>query len=70
MPTSTTPDRTADEWVLHGFSHPNYLKELGDKARSMIYEKSSLDTAMRDAFRKTRRFLMTAMSMTEDEAIS
>lgn len=61
---------TADEWVLHGFSHPNYLKELGDKARSLIYENSSLDTAMRDAFRKTRRFLMTAMGMTEDEAIS
>lgn len=61
---------TADEWVLHGFSHPNYLRELGDKARSLVYEKSSLDTAMRDAFRKTRRFLMTAMSMTEDEAIS
>lgn len=61
---------TADEWVLHGFSHPNYMKELGEKARSLIYEKSSLDPAMRDAFRKTRRFLMTAMGLTEDEAIS
>ena len=61
---------TPDEWVLHGFSHPNYLKELGDKARSLIYENSSLDTAMRDAFRKTRRFLMTTLGMSEDEAIS
>ncbi|MFT4268741.1 MAG: acetamidase/formamidase family protein, partial [Xenophilus sp.] len=61
---------TADEWVLHGFSHPNYMKDLGEKARSLIYEKSSLDPAMRDAFRKTRRFLMTAMGLTEDEAIS
>jgi acetamidase/formamidase/AraC-like DNA-binding protein len=61
---------TADEWVIHGFSHPDYLKEFGDKARSAVYEKSSLDTAMRDAFRKTRRFLMTAMGLTEDEAIS
>jgi acetamidase/formamidase/AraC-like DNA-binding protein len=61
---------TEDEWVLHGFSHPNYLKEFGDKARSLIYEKSSLDPAMRDAFRKTRRFLMTAFGLTEDEAIS
>ncbi|MEB0055931.1 acetamidase/formamidase family protein [Variovorax sp. LG9.2] len=61
---------TADEWVIHGFSHPDYLKEFGDKARSAIYEKSSLDPAMRDAFRKTRRFLMTAMGLTEDEAIS
>ncbi len=61
---------TADEWVLHGFSHPNYLQEFGDRARSLVYEKSSLDPAMRDAFRKTRRFLMTAMGLTEDEAIS
>lgn len=61
---------TADEWVLHGFSHPNYLKEFGNKARSAIYEKSSLDPAMRDAYRKTRRFLMTAFGLTEDEAIS
>ena len=61
---------TADEWVIHGFSHPDYLKEFGAKARSAVYEKSSLDPAMRDAFRKTRRFLMTAMGLTEDEAIS
>ncbi|MDE2505426.1 MAG: acetamidase/formamidase family protein [Burkholderiales bacterium] len=61
---------TADEWVIHGFSHPNYLSEFGAKARSAVYEQSSLDPAMRDAFRKTRRFLMTAMGLSEDEAIS
>ncbi len=61
---------TPTEWVIHGFSHPDYLKEFGDKARSAVYEKSSLDPAMRDAFRKTRRFLMTAMGLSEDEAIS
>jgi acetamidase/formamidase/AraC-like DNA-binding protein len=61
---------TPDEWVIHGFSHSDYLKEFGDKARSAIYEKSSLDPAMRNAFHKTRRFLMTAMGLTEDEAIS
>lgn len=61
---------TPDEWVLHGFSLSNYMKELGENARSLIYEKSSLDSAMRDAFRKARRFLMTAMRLTEDEAIS
>lgn len=60
---------TPEEWVIHGFSYPNYLAELGDKAQSDIYGKSSLDLAMRDAFRKTRRFLM-ALGLTEDEAIS
>jgi acetamidase/formamidase len=61
---------TPDEWVLHGFSHPDYLQEFGERARSEIYEKSSLELAMRDAFRKTRRFLMTSQNLTEDEAIS
>ena len=61
---------TQDEWVIFGFSHPNYLKELGASAQSEIYKKSSIDLAMRDAFRKARRFLMTARDLDEDEAIS
>jgi acetamidase/formamidase/AraC-like DNA-binding protein len=60
---------TAEEWIIHGFSYPNYLAELGDKAQSEIYNKSSLDLAMRDAYRKTRRFLLHR-GLTEDEAIS
>jgi hypothetical protein len=56
--------------VLHGFSYPNYLKELGADAQSEIYEKSSVDLAMRDAFRKMRHFLMTTQGLSEDEAIS
>jgi acetamidase/formamidase len=59
-----------DEWVVHGFSYANYLAELGDNAQSEIYAKSSLDRAMRDAFRKMRHFLMTAKGLSEDEAIS
>jgi acetamidase/formamidase len=59
-----------DEWVVHGFSYANYLAELGDGAQSEIYAKSSLDRAMRDAFRKMRHFLMTANGLSEDEAIS
>ena len=61
---------TADEWVVHGFSFANYLAALGDKAQSEVFGKSSLDLAMRDAFRKMRRFLMTAKGLSEDEAIS
>ncbi|HTJ95751.1 MAG TPA: acetamidase/formamidase family protein [Pararobbsia sp.] len=61
---------TADEWVLHGFSYPNYLAEFGTSAQSAVYEKSTLDLAMRDAFIKTRRFLMTTQNLSEDEAIS
>jgi acetamidase/formamidase len=61
---------TPDSWVVHGFSFANYLAELGDTAQSDIFGKSSLDRAMRDAFRKMRRFLMTVKGLSEDEAIS
>lgn len=61
---------TKDEWLVHGFSFANYLNELADKAQSDIDSKSSVDLAMRDAFRKMRRFLMTTKKLTEDEAIS
>jgi acetamidase/formamidase/AraC-like DNA-binding protein len=61
---------TAQEWVVHGFSLANFLAELGEAAQSEIYKKSSLDPAMRDAFWKMRRFLMTSKGLSEDEAIS
>jgi acetamidase/formamidase len=61
---------TQDEWLIHGFSYANYLRELGDKAQSTIYEKSSVDLALKDAFRKMRAFLMSTKGLSEDEAIS
>lgn len=61
---------TASEWVIMGFSYPDYLKELGEDAQSEVYKRASIDAAMRDAFRKTRRFLMTTKDLTEDETIS
>jgi acetamidase/formamidase len=61
---------TPDEWVLHGFSFANYLAELGPTAQNDIYGKSSIDLALKDAFRKSRRFLMETKNLTEDEAIS
>lgn len=61
---------TPSEWVLMGFSHPNYLAEFGAKGQSEVYATSSLDLAMKDAFRKMRRFLMTVKGLSEDEAIA
>jgi acetamidase/formamidase len=60
---------TPDEWVVHGFSFANYLAELGEAQRE-IFAKSSLDLAMRDAFRKMRHLLMTTKGLSEDEVIS
>jgi acetamidase/formamidase/AraC-like DNA-binding protein len=61
---------TPTEWVLTGFSHPNYLAEFGAKSQGEVYTKSSLDLAMKDAFRKARRFLMEFQGLNEDEAIA
>ena len=61
---------TEEHWIVQGFSHPDYLADFGETAQSEIYKRSSLDAAMRDAFRKARRFLITAREMSEDEAVS
>ena len=61
---------TQTEFLVHGFSFPNYLADLGPNAQSEIYKKSSVDLALRDAFRKMRHFLMTTQGLSEDEAVS
>lgn len=61
---------TQDEWLLHGFSFPNYLADLGADAQNTIFQKSSVDLALRDAYHKMRHFLMTTQNLNEDEAIS
>ncbi len=61
---------TPDAWVVLGFSHPDYLNELGKTAQSAVYTHSTLDGAVQNAFRQARRFLMSAYGLTEDEAIS
>ena len=61
---------TASELIVHGFSSPNYLKEFGNSKDPGAELKGSLDTAMTDAFNKTRRFFMETRNLSEDEAIS
>ena len=61
---------TPNEWVLHGFSYSNYLRELGRNAQAAVYKNSSVDLAFRNAFRVVRRFLMEAKDLSEDEAIT
>jgi len=61
---------TQDEWLVHGFSYANYLAELGPDAQNEIFQKSSVDLAMRDAYHKMRHFLTTTQNLSEDEAIA
>ena len=53
-----------------GSAHTDIFRLPGAAAQSEIFAKSSIDLAMRDAFRKMRGFLMRAKGLTEDEAIS
>ncbi|WP_346907720.1 acetamidase/formamidase family protein [uncultured Roseibium sp.] len=61
---------TDDQWSVYGFTFSNYLAELGANAQIEVAQHSSVDRAMRDAFRKLRRFLMTVHNLSEDEAIA
>lgn len=61
---------TAEQWSVYGFTFANYLAELGPNAQTEVAQHASIDRAMRDAFRKLRRFLMTVHRLSEDEAIA
>lgn len=61
---------TPEEWVLQGMSFPDYQAELGPNAQTQVYKNSSMEAAMRDAFRKARHYLMKEHELSEDEAIS
>lgn len=61
---------TEDQLVLHGFSYPNYLRDLGPDAQAEIYKRSSLDPALRSAFQSARKFLMDGWGLDEDSAIT
>ncbi len=58
------------QWVIQAFSYQNYLRELGRDAQSQVYARSTVDLALRNAFRQTRRFLMDVYGLAEDEALS
>lgn len=61
---------TPDEWIIQGLSFPDYQAELGPNAQTQVYKDANLEAAMRDAFRKTRHFLMKEHQLSEDEAVS
>lgn len=61
---------TEDLWVIQSFSYSNYLRELGASAQSEVYRRSTVDLALRNAFRHTRRFLMDGFGFSEDEALT
>ena len=61
---------TDQQWSVYGFTFRTISPNSAPNAQTEIANHSSLDKAMRDAFRKLRRFLMTVHHMSEDEAIA
>jgi acetamidase/formamidase/AraC-like DNA-binding protein len=59
-----------EELILHGFSYPNYLRDLGRDAQAEVYKRSCLDRALRSAFQFSRKFLMDGWGLDEDAAIT
>ena len=60
---------TYDSFVITGYAVPDYLAELADNPSSIFSEGASVDSALADAFMKTRTFLMNYFEVTEEEAI-
>lgn len=61
---------TPDAWVIQSFSFENHLRDLGASAQTEVYKRSSVDHALRNAFRQARRFLMDSYGLSEDDALA
>ncbi|CAB9503613.1 Acetamidase formamidase [Seminavis robusta] len=58
---------TSKEWIVHGFTHTDYLETFPDNPGD-VYSTSSIDPAMKNAFTQTRKWLMAKFSLTEFES--
>ena len=58
---------TDTEWIVHGFTETDYLETYAENP-SDIYSASSIDSATRNAFAQTRKFIMAQYDLTEYEA--
>ncbi|RAP43373.1 hypothetical protein BYZ73_01300 [Rhodovulum viride] len=59
---------TPEAWVIQSFRFENHLRDLGRSAQTDVYTRSSVDHALRHAFRQGRRFLRDVHGLTEDDA--
>jgi acetamidase/formamidase len=58
---------TATEWIVHGFTETDYLETFAANP-SDIFGASSIDSAAKNAFTQTRKFIMAQYGLTEYEA--
>lgn len=65
-----SPDRDCNRLGADRLQPSELPRGVRRPRQSEVYAKSSLDLAMKDAFRKMRRFLMNVKGLSEDEAIA
>lgn len=58
---------TESEYIIHGFTETDYLAAYPNNPGD-IYGASSIDKAMVNAYKQTRKFMMAAYGMSEIEA--
>ncbi len=58
---------TDTEWLVHGFTETDYLETYFDNPAD-IYSNSDIDSAAKNAFSQTRKFIMAQYDLTEYEA--
>ena len=58
---------TETEWIVHGFTETDYLATFADNPGD-IYDASSIDKAMMNAYEQTRKFMMAMYGVSEIEA--
>lgn len=59
---------TENEWIVHGFTHTDYLEDFAPGAEAGVYGDSAIDPAMKNAFTQTRKWMMAKYDLSEYEA--
>jgi acetamidase/formamidase len=58
---------TDSHWIVHSFTEIDYLAAYPEDP-ALIYGKSSIDSALKNTFTQTRKFLMAMYGVSDDEA--
>lgn len=59
---------TESEWIIHSFTHIDYLADFAPGEEGGVYGDSAIDPAMKNAFTQTRKWMMAKYSLSETEA--
>merc|ERR1712048_1089249 len=59
---------TKTDYIVHAFTHTNYLAAFAPGEEGNVYTTSSIDLTMKNAFTQTRKWMMAKYDLTEFES--